>query len=42
VERVGSFANDPPNVTVSVLSKDGASVRDAVVELRDPHLGGDK
>ena len=39
---VGSFAKDPPNATVSVLSKDGASVRDAVVELRDPHLDGDK
>jgi hypothetical protein len=38
----GSFAKDPPNATVSVLSKDGASVRDAVVELRDPHLDGDK
>ena len=25
-----------------MLSKDGASVRDAVVELRDPHLDGDK
>jgi hypothetical protein len=39
---VGSFAKDPPNATVSVLSKEGASVRDAVVELRDPHLDGDK
>ena len=38
----GSLANDPPNATVSVLSKDGASVRDAVVELRDPHLDGDR
>jgi len=38
----GSFAKDAPNATVSVLSKDGASVRDAVVELRDPHLDGDK
>src|SRR5215469_3608829 len=38
----GSFAKDPPNATVSVLSKDGASVRDAVVELRDPHLDGDR
>ncbi len=38
----GSFAKDPPNATVSVMSKDGASVRDAVVELRDPHLDGDK
>jgi len=39
---VGSFAKDPPNAAVSVLSKDGASVRDAVVELRIPHLEGDK
>ena len=37
---VGSFAKDAPNATVSVLSKDGASVRDAVVELKDPHLDG--
>jgi hypothetical protein len=39
---VGSFAKDAPNATVSVLSKDGASVRDAVVELKDPHLDGDR
>ncbi len=39
---VGSFAKDPPNATVSAMSKDGASVRDAVVELRDPHLEGDR
>ena len=39
---VGSFAKDPPNATVSVLSKDGASVRDAVVELKIPHLDGDR
>jgi hypothetical protein len=38
----GSFAKDPPNATVSVMNKDGASVRDAVVELRDPHLDGDR
>jgi hypothetical protein len=25
-----------------VLSKDGASVREAAVELRDPHLDGDR
>jgi hypothetical protein len=31
----GSFAKDPPNATVTVMSKDGASVRDAVVELRE-------
>lgn len=39
---VGSFAKDPPNATVSAMSKDGASARDAVVELRDPHLDGDQ
>jgi hypothetical protein len=38
----GSFAKDPPNATVSVLSKDGASVRDTVVELKIPHLDGDR
>jgi hypothetical protein len=38
----GSFAKDPPNATVSVLSKDGASFHDAVVELKIPHLEGDK
>ena len=38
----GSVAKDPPNATVAVLSKDGASIRDAVVELRDPHLDGDR
>jgi hypothetical protein len=37
-----SFGKDPPNATVSVLSKDGASVRDVVVELRNPKLEGDK
>jgi hypothetical protein len=38
----GSFAKDPPNATVSVLGKAGDSVHDAVVELRDPRLEGDK
>src|SRR5437764_6629066 len=38
----GDFAKDPPNATVSVLSKDGATVHDVVVELRSPHLEGDK
>jgi hypothetical protein len=38
----GSFARDPPNATVSVLSRDGGSAQDAVVELRSPHLDGDK
>ena len=36
-----SFAKDPPNATVSVLSNDGASVADAVVTLRSPKLDGD-
>jgi hypothetical protein len=35
---VGSFAKDPPNATLSVLSRDGASVRDAVVELKKGSL----
>lgn len=35
-----SFAKDPPNATVSVLSKDGASVADAVVTLKSPKLEG--
>jgi hypothetical protein len=39
---LGSFAKDPPNATVSVLSKNGTWVRHALVELRDPHLEGDR
>src|SRR5207237_6293336 len=39
----GDFAKDAPNATVSVLGgKDGASARDVVVELKSPHLEGDK
>ena len=38
----GDFAKVPPNATVSVLSRDGALARDAVVELRNPHLEGDR
>jgi len=38
----GDFAKDPPNATVSVLSKDGASAHDVVVELRSPRLEGDR
>ena len=38
----GDFAKDAPNATVSVLSKDGVSAHDAVVELRSPHLEGDR
>jgi hypothetical protein len=38
----GDFAKDAPNATVSVLSKDGISAHDVVVELRSPHLEGDR
>jgi len=38
----GDFAKDAPNATVSVLSKDGLSAHDLVVELRSPHLEGDR
>jgi hypothetical protein len=37
-----SFAKDPPNATVSVFSKDGATIRDAVVVLKTPNLAGDR
>jgi hypothetical protein len=38
----GDFAKDAPNATVSVLSKDGLSAHDVVVELRSPHLDVDR
>jgi hypothetical protein len=38
----GTFASDPPNATVSVFSKDGAGVRDAVVVLKAPKVEGDR
>jgi hypothetical protein len=38
---VESFAKDPPNATISVLSEDGATVKDAVVVLKAPKLEGD-
>jgi hypothetical protein len=38
----GDFAKDAPNATVSVLSKDGVSAHDLVVELRSPRLEGDR
>jgi hypothetical protein len=38
----GSFAKDPPNATVSVLSKDGTANRDIVVELTKPQLEADR
>jgi hypothetical protein len=37
-----SFGKDPPNATVSGFSKDGGSVKDAVVVLKSPKLDGDK
>lgn len=36
-----SFANDPPNATVSVLDNQGSSVANVVVTLRSPKLDGD-
>jgi arylsulfatase len=43
IERQGrSFGKDPPNATVSVLSKDGSSVRDVVVVLKSPKMDVDK
>jgi hypothetical protein len=38
----GSFAKDPPNATVSALSKDGSRLRDVVVVLRSPRLEADR
>src|SRR5438067_806170 len=38
----GDFAKDAPNAAVSVLSKDGLSAHDVVVELRTPHLEADR
>ena len=37
-----SFAKDPPNATISVFSKDGSNVRDAVVVLKTAKLEGDR
>jgi hypothetical protein len=37
-----SFAKDPPNATVSVFSKDGSKVHDAVVALKTPKLEGER
>src|SRR5262245_31497171 len=36
------FVKDPPNATVSVFSKDNATVHDAVVVLKSPKLEGDR
>lgn len=38
----GSFTRTPPNATVSVFSRDGSAVRDAVVVLKTPKLEGDR
>ncbi len=40
-KQQGTFANDPPNATVSAFSKDGSVARDAVVVLKSPTLEGD-
>jgi hypothetical protein len=40
-EGSDSFAKDPPNATISVLSAEGDSVEDAVVVLKSPKLEGD-
>ncbi len=39
-EGTDSFAKDPPNATISVLSSRGDSVADAVVVLKAPKLEG--
>jgi hypothetical protein len=36
-----SFAKDPPNATISVLSAEGDTVEDAVVVLKSPELDGE-
>lgn len=40
-EGSDSFAKNPPNATISVLSAEGDSVEDAVVVLKSPKLEGD-
>jgi hypothetical protein len=37
-----NFAMDPPNATLSVFSRDGIGVKDAVVVLKSPKLEGDR
>src|SRR6202142_4094623 len=41
-EGSDSFAKDPPNATISVLSGEGDAVEAAVVVLKSPKLDGDK
>jgi hypothetical protein len=40
-EGSDSFAKDPPNATISVLSAEGDTVADAVVVLKSPKLEGE-
>ena len=37
-----SFAKDPPNATISVMSKEKGKVADAVVVLKSPKLEGER
>jgi len=37
-----NFAEDPPNATVSVFTKDGVGVKDIVLVLKSPKLEGDR
>jgi hypothetical protein len=37
-----SFASNPPNATISAFSKDGQTVKDAVIVMKSPKLDGDK
>lgn len=37
-----SFAKDPPNATISVMSKEKGKVSDAVVVLKSPKLEGER
>ena len=39
-EGSDSFAKDPPNATISVMSGDGSAIEDAVVVLKKPKLEG--
>jgi hypothetical protein len=38
----GSFAQSAPNATVSVFTRNGSRISDAVVELKSPHMEGDR
>ena len=38
----GSFAEDPPNATISAFAANGSKLSDAVVELGSPRLTGDR